>query len=109
MSAFKELWKKLEDKKYRTSFVANLVKRCIPFQIRAIMTKKELSQQLLAERSGLSQGVVSRAVDPNYGNLTLNTVIRVAGGLDVAFVGLFVPFSELGKWTVRMSDEAIGS
>jgi transcriptional regulator with XRE-family HTH domain len=62
------------------------------------MKARGLSQQELARRANLSQGVVSRAVDPSYGNLTLNTIIRIAAGFDVAFIGRFVPFSELARW-----------
>lgn len=107
MSTFKELWLKLtKSKKYREEFVASQVKRGIPFQIRTLMKQKEFSQERLATLSGLTQGVVSRAANPNYGNLTLNTVIRIAAGFDVAFIGRFVPFSELGGWFTNLSEES---
>lgn len=106
MSEFDSLWKKLrKSKKYRESFVAAQVKRGIPFQIRRLMKQEKLSQAELAARSGLTQGVVSRAADPEYGNLTLNTVIRIAAGFDMAFLCRFVPFSELGHWFLGLSDE----
>lgn len=106
MSTFEELWAKFaESKKYREEFVAAQVKRGIPFQIRALLKRQHLSQDELAERAGLSQGVVSRAANLNYGNLTLNTIIRVAAGFDVAFVGKFVPFSELGRWFCELSED----
>ena len=57
----------------------------------ALLKKKKI--RALAERSGLTQGAISRAL-----NLTVNlvnTIIRIASGFDVAFVGRFVPFSEL--------------
>jgi transcriptional regulator with XRE-family HTH domain len=82
-------------KKYRGAFVESYLKRSIPYQITALRKKAGLSQEQLAEASGLTQGVVSRAENPNYGNLTLNTVLRIAGGLNVAFVGEFVSFREL--------------
>jgi transcriptional regulator with XRE-family HTH domain len=100
------LWQKLKSKRYREQFVSAQVKRGIPFQIRALMKKQELTQEKLALKSGLAQGVISRAADPNNGNLTLNTIIRVAAGLDVAFVGMFVPFSELVKWYSNMSEKS---
>ena len=108
MNTFKELWLKLaKSKKYREEFVASQVKRGIPFQIRALMKEKKFSQERLASLSGLTQGVVSRAGNPNYGNLTLNTIIRIAAGFDVAFVGRFVPFSELGRWFINLSEESV--
>lgn len=104
---FRQIWQKFrKSKKYREQFVAAQVKRGIPFQIRSLMKKQGLSQEKLALKSGLTQGVISRAADPNNGNLTLNTIIRVAAGFDVAFVGMFVPFSELVNWYSNMSEES---
>ena len=105
MSLNRPQWKKLRDKKYREEFVAAQAKRAIPFQIRALMHKKKISQQELADRAGLTQGVVSRAANPAYGNLALNTIIRVAAGLDVAFIGTFVPFSKLVDFYDKLSEE----
>ena len=79
MNTFSAIWRKLRtSKKYREEFVAAHVKRAIPFQARAVMKAKGFSQQELARRANLSQGVVSRAVDPSNGNITLNTIIRGA-------------------------------
>jgi transcriptional regulator with XRE-family HTH domain len=109
MTLISRVWLKLRDKKYREEFVAAQARRAIPFQIRALMRKRQVSQQELAERSGLTQGVISRAANPAYGKLTLNTIIRVAAGLDVAFVGLFVPFSKLVDFYDRMSEERLAN
>jgi transcriptional regulator with XRE-family HTH domain len=100
-------WRKLREKKYREEFVASQARRAIPFQIRALMHRKKISQQELADRSGLTQGVISRAANPAYGNLTLNTIIRVAAGFDVAFIGLFVPFSKLVDFFDRVSERGL--
>lgn len=104
---FKQIWQKLaKSKRYREQFVAAQVKRGIPFQIRALMKNQGLSQEKLAAQAQLTQGVISRAADPNNGNLTLNTVIRIAAGFDVAFIGMFVPFSDLVKWYSAMSEKS---
>lgn len=108
MNTFRALWRRLtESKKYREHFVAAQVKQTIPFQIRALMKEKGLSQRELAERSGLTQGAISRAASPKYGNLSLSTLVRIAAGFDVAFVGRFVPFSELGCWLDHLHEESI--
>lgn len=108
MNTLGELWKKLNaSKSYREEFVAVQLKRGIPFQIRTLMKQKKLSQEELARRAGLTQGVVSRAANPNYGNLTLNTLIRIAAGFDLAFVGKFVPFRELGTWFLNLSEDSV--
>ncbi len=108
MSTFNQLWKKLaKSKKYREEFVAAQVKRGIPFQIRTMLKQSGLPQEEIASRAGLTQGVVSRAANPEYGNLTLNTLIRIAAGFDVAFVGKFVPFSELAGWFTTLSEDSV--
>src|SRR5207249_9646728 len=89
VSTISKLWEKLaRSKNYREEFVAAQLKRGIPFQARALLKAREgWTQETLAEKAQLTQGVVSRALNPNYGNLTLNTIIKIAAGFDVAFIG----------------------
>ena len=105
MTTFENTWQKLRDKGYREHFVDSQVKRAIPFQVRSIMKARGLSQEQLASLARLTQGVVSRAASPKYGNLTLNTIVRIAAGLDVAFIGRFVPFSELVRYYEELSED----
>ncbi len=102
---FSDLWKRLREKSYRESLVESYLKRSLSFQVRTMLKVRGWSQATLAEKSGLTQGVVSRVADPTYGNMTLNTLIRVAAGFDVAFVGKFVPFSELAQSYSDLSEE----
>jgi len=104
---FNKLWKKLTSKAYREAYVAAHLKRSVPFQVRALRDQRGWSQAQLAERSGLTQGAVSRAEDPDYGNLSFNTVIRLAAGFDVAFVGAFIPFSELGQRVATQNETSV--
>ena len=53
----------------------------------------------------MTQGVISRAEDQDYGNLTVNTILKIADGFDVAFVGEFVPYSELERFTKKLSSK----
>lgn len=107
-TTFENIWMKLSQKRYREQYALSLLKRSVAFQIKTLRKKHSGSQAVLAQRSNLTQGVVSRAEDQEYGNLTFNTVGRIAGGLDVAFIGKFVPFSELVKYSLDMSeDEAL--
>jgi transcriptional regulator with XRE-family HTH domain len=92
-------------KRYRESFAASVVKRMIPLQIRVLRKHRSWSQAQLAHESRLTQGVISRAEDPEYGNLSMNTLVRIAAGFDCAFVGRFVPFSELAKWYTGLTNE----
>lgn len=108
---FSTVWTKLRENgaAYRKAFVGSQVKRLIPFQIYALRKMRGWSQEELADRSGLTQGVISRAEDPDYGNMTFNTVISIAGGFDVAFIGKFVPFRELDDYLVGLSEKSAGS
>lgn len=101
------LWRKLKGRKYRNAFVTAQLKQGVPFQIRALRKKRQWSQERLAKEAGLTQGVISRYEDPDYGNLTFNIVSEIANGLDMAFVGKFVPFSELASWFAGLSEQAI--
>ena len=94
-------------REYREAFVASFLKRYIPFQIRTIRKKRGMSQPALALEAKITQGVISRAEDPDYGNLTFNTVLRIAAGFDLAFVGKFVRFSEFQKIIDEMSEDAL--
>ena len=102
---FSSLWNKFaKSKKYREQFTVSYLKRSIPFQISELRNKRGWSQEQLAEAAKVTQGVISRAENPNYGNLTFNTALRIAAGLDVAFVGEFVSFSELARRVEYMSE-----
>jgi transcriptional regulator with XRE-family HTH domain len=106
VSGLSNLWSKLDrSKKYREAFVASQLKRGIPTQLRVLLKQRGWSQADLAERSGLTQGAISRAADPDYGNLTFNNVLKIAGGFDIAFVGKFVRFSDLASWHDSITDE----
>ena len=82
-------------KKFREEFVVAHAKQSIPLQIHDLLTQFGLTQSQLAKRSGVNQGTISRAADPDYGSLTINTLVKIAAGFDVAFVAHFVPFSKL--------------
>ncbi len=101
-----ELWEKLgSGPDYRREIVASMLKQGTALQIQGMMKQREWTQAKLAEKAGLTQGVISRASNPAYGNLTFNTVIDIAAGFDVAFIGKFVPFSEFERWAKNLRDE----
>lgn len=101
------LWAKLRSRRYRNQFVSAQARRMFAFQLRAIMKKLGISQQDLAKRSGLTQGVISRAADPNYGKLTTTVKVKIANGLDMAYFGVLVPFSKAVEWTSNLSEESV--
>lgn len=101
------IWKKLaKSKAYRDAYAAATFKRWLPFQIRVMRERRGWKQGELGECSGLEQGVISRAENPNYGNLTINTILKIAAGFDCAFEGRFVPFSRLASTVADRSEGA---
>jgi transcriptional regulator with XRE-family HTH domain len=57
--------------------------------------KKGWSQENLAEEAEMGQARISLLENPNYQNLSLNTLKRIANVFDVALVVRFEPFSRL--------------
>jgi len=107
VNTFTEVWRKLSNKNYRAAFARKQFKHLVPLQIQTLRKQRGLSQEDLARQSKLTQGVISRAEDQDYGNLTVNTILSIAEGFDVAFVGRFVRFSELDRWYVNLSQETM--
>jgi transcriptional regulator with XRE-family HTH domain len=106
--SFDGLWQRFaKSKRYRTQFVSAQARRAFAFQLRAIMKKRGISQEKLAERAGLTQGVISRASDPNYGKLTITVITKIANGLDMAYLGILVPYSKAVEWVSNLSEDFV--
>lgn len=103
------LWRKLRERAYRRHFVSASIKRGVPFQLRAMLKARGWSQGELAQRAELTQGAVSRALNPDYGNLSINTLVRLAAGFDVACVVTFVPFSDIARRVDELSEDQAGA
>jgi transcriptional regulator with XRE-family HTH domain len=99
------LQKKLKNKEYRDSFAAEYIYSRIPLKIRAMRERRRLSQQELGRLAGVKQEWISKLEDPNYGRLTLSTLLRVASAFDVGLNVDFVPFSEIFERSTHLSDE----
>jgi transcriptional regulator with XRE-family HTH domain len=99
------LLKKLKNKEYRDSFAAEYIYSRIPLKIRAMRERRRLSQQELGHLAGVKQEWVSKLEDPNYGRLTLSTLLKVASAFDVGLNVDFVPFSEIFDRSTHLSNE----
>ncbi len=84
----------LRDREYREAYVEGHVKSYIPYQLRAIREKLRLTQKAFAERIGKPQSVVSRLENTEYGKVTVQTLLDIARGLDIALVVKFASFPE---------------
>jgi transcriptional regulator with XRE-family HTH domain len=104
-----KLLAKLRIKSYRDAYVAEHVKTSVPIQLRILRDQHDLTQAELARRARTTQTVISRIEDPDYGNLSLNSLLKIAAGLDVALLVKFVPFSRLLEEFKDVSPEAVAA
>ena len=89
----KPLIAKLRNRRYRTAYLAEHVRTGIAFQIRALREKIGWTQAQLGTVAGKPQNVISRLENPDYGRVTLQTLLQFADTFDVALIVRFVPYS----------------
>jgi transcriptional regulator with XRE-family HTH domain len=105
----KHLLAKLKNKAYRDAYTAEHVKTTTPLQIRTVREQHEWTQGKLAAKAKTTQTAISRTEDPNYGNLTLNNLLKIAAALDVGLLVKLVPFSRLVKEFEDLSPEVMSA
>jgi transcriptional regulator with XRE-family HTH domain len=105
----KRLLAKLKNKAYREAYTAEHVKTTTPLQIRTVRGQREWTQGKLAVEAKTTQTAISRMEDPNYGNLTLNNLLKIAAALDVGLLVKLVPFSRLVQEFEDLSPEAMSA
>lgn len=97
----KGLLQDLADKSFRDAFAADQVRVRIALMIRALREARGLSQAELGALMGKPQNVVSRLEDPDYGKMSLQSLIDVSAALDVP---LWIDFADWDDWLKRISD-----
>lgn len=100
---------RLRDAFYRRAFLAEHLQKSLPFQIRAMREQRGWTQEHLALRCGKRQEWISKLENPNYGRFSLQTLLDVAAGFDVAFTARFVSYSELLDWYTTRNQAPIPS
>ena len=103
----RRLFEKLNRKRYRDAYVAEQVRSGIAYQIRALREQRDMQQGEFAEALGKPQSVVSRLENPDYGKLSLSTLLEVASTFDVALIVKYVSFPEFLRLTRDVSPEAL--
>jgi transcriptional regulator with XRE-family HTH domain len=101
-STIKKIWKKMRSKAYRDGFVAAHLSNTVASQIAMLRMKRGWTQQELAEKTGMKQSRISMLEDPNYENIEVGTLKRIASAFDVGLTVRFIPFSELVAWSVTL-------
>jgi len=103
----KNLLNKLLRKSYREAYVEENVRTGVAYQIRALREKRGWSQKKLAQVLSKPQSVVSRIEDPDYGKLSIQTLLEVASALDVALLVQYVAFPEFIERMEDVSPEGL--
>jgi transcriptional regulator with XRE-family HTH domain len=102
-----KLWRRFQRKAYRDAFVGAHISNTVSSQIAMMREKVGWTQTELATRAGMRQSRISVLEDPNYENIEVGTLRRIAAAFDVALTVRFVPFSELARWSANLSENDI--
>jgi transcriptional regulator with XRE-family HTH domain len=86
----------MKDREFRAAFNVENVYTTICFQLRALREQRGLSQGAFGRNVRMAQERISILEDPNAETKPmLNTLLRLADGLDVGLEVRFVPFSKV--------------
>ena len=106
-SRFEKFLRRFEKKKFRDTYAAARTRTSIALQIRALREQpdRNWSQAELGRRAGKPQSNIARLENPDYGQVTLQTLIEIAAAFDVAPLFQFVEWED---WYERMADVSPG-
>ena len=81
------------DREYRQEFVRERVRSSVALQIRALREQREMTQRKLGEAIGKRQEWISVVEDPEYGKMSVSTLLQFAAAFDTDLEIKFRPFS----------------
>lgn len=97
----KALIKDLSRKAFRDAYVEDHVRVGLAFQIRVLREQRGWTQAKMAEVTNTTQSVISRLENPDYGKLSLQTLLEIAAALDVP---LLVQYVNWDDWLTRTAN-----
>ena len=104
--AFPTLLKKLKRKEYRDANVSSNVKHAIARQIRAIREQRNWTQTEMGRKAGTRQNIISRLENPDYGQISIQTLLNLASAFDVGLIVRFVKFDEFIRRNSNVTTES---
>jgi transcriptional regulator with XRE-family HTH domain len=103
-----EVFERLKaDKGFRDLWMAEHVSTGTAIQIQDLRKQREWSQERLGQESGMAQNVISRLENPDYKNVTMRTLVKLAAAFGVALLVRFVPYSRYLRETDNLSADAL--
>lgn len=95
----------LKDPAFRHAYMADQVRLFIALQVRALREQdgRGWSQRELGEKMGKAQSAVARLEDPDYGRLTLQTLLELA---EVFELPLLVQITDWKDWLQRTANQS---
>ena len=84
-----------QDEEYRHSYAEECLNTMIATQIKVLREQRKMTQEALAEKTGMKQPRLSVMEDANYSSWSINTLKRLARAFDVALAVKFEAFSDV--------------
>ena len=89
-----QLLSSLTDEAYRRVFVQERVRSSVALQIQSLRVQRKMTQKQLGDAIGMAQTWVSKLENPEYGKMTVSTLLRLANEFDTDLEIKFRPFSK---------------
>ncbi len=96
-----------QDEEYRHSYAEECLNTMIATQIKVLREEREMTQSILASKTGMAQPRLSVMENAEYSNWSINTLKRLARAFDLALSVKFEAFSEVVIDFEEMSNETL--